>query len=187
MPTLALLVPAEERPHRFFLSIGHQQAEASIDSISSRRCSAARGARSARLRASKLIRVRSESPSRSMASRDERPGVQLRLPLQPGLVPSGRVRERLDLPVSVRCRERGVSGVAHLPRPQDLESADSTKVVTCAVFALPPSDFPPQRPRRSSEDVVIPFPLPMLAKHCSKFNKVCFNGVTTVHWRNLTS
>ena len=98
----------------------------------------------------------------------------------------GRVRERLGLPVSVRCRERGVSRVAHLPRPQDLESADSTKVVTCAVFALPPSDFPLQRPRRSSEDVVIPFPLPMLEKHCSKFNKVCFNGVTTIHRCNLT-
>ena len=81
-------------------------------------------------------------PMRSMASRDERPGVQLLLPLQPAIAPSGRVRERLALPVSVRCRERGVSRVAHLPRPQDLESADLVKVVTCAAFALlPPSDF----------------------------------------------
>src|SRR5882762_7583440 len=81
-------------------------------------------------------------PSRSMAWRDERPGEQLRLPLQPAIAPCGRDRERLDLPVSVRCRERGVSRVAHLPRPQDLESADLAMVVTCAVLALlPPSDL----------------------------------------------
>src|SRR6266403_2482413 len=98
-----------------------------------------------------------------MACRDERPGVQLRLPHQPALAPSGRDRERLDPPVSVRYRERGASGVGRLARSQDLESADSTKVVTCAAFALlPPSDFPPRRPRRNSEDVVIPFPLPCL-------------------------
>src|SRR5467141_728781 len=96
-----------------------------------------------------------------MAWRGERPGVPLRLPLQPAIAPSGRDRERRDPPVSVRCRERGVSRVAHLPPPQDLESADSTKVVTCAVFALLlPSGFPRRQPRRSSEDVVIPFPLP---------------------------
>src|SRR5580704_9293143 len=98
-----------------------------------------------------------------MAWRDERPGVQLRLLLQPAIAPSGRVRERLGLPVSVRCRERAVSGVAHLPRPQDLESADLTKVVRCAAFALPPpSGFPPRRRRRNSADVVIPFSLPCL-------------------------
>src|ERR1700719_4519094 len=122
-----------------------------------------------------------------MAGQNERPGEQLRLPLQPAIAPSGRVRERLDLRVSVRCRERGASGVARLPRPQGLESADSTKVVTCAAVAPPPpSDFLPRQPRRSSEDVVIPFSLTMLAKHCSKFNKVCFNGVTTIHRCNLT-
>src|SRR5260370_7483228 len=95
-----------------------------------------------------------------MAWRDERPGVQIRLPLQPAIAPRGRVRERLCLPVSVRCRERGVSRVAHLPRPQALESADLAKVVTCAAFALlPPSDFPPRRPRRNTPDVAIPFSL----------------------------
>src|SRR5712664_3216192 len=98
-----------------------------------------------------------------MAWRGERPGVPLRLPLQPAIAPSGRDRERLDPPVSVRCRERGVSRVAHLPRSQDLESADSTKVVTCAVFALlPPSDFPPQQLPRNSVGAVIPLPLPCL-------------------------
>src|SRR6266446_2129434 len=98
-----------------------------------------------------------------MAWRDERPGVQLRLPLQPAIAPSGRDRERLDPPVSVRCRERGASGVARLARSQDLESADLAKVVTCAVFALPlPLDFPPQQLRRNSEGVVVPFPLPYL-------------------------
>src|SRR5229473_8166064 len=94
-----------------------------------------------------------------MAWRDERPGVQLHLPLQPAIALSGRDRERLDPPVSVRYRELFASGVGRPPRPQDLESADLAKVVTCAAFALlPPSDFPPRRPRRNSEDVVIPFP-----------------------------
>src|ERR1700693_3000118 len=91
------------------------------------------------------------------------------------VLPRGRVRERLDLRMSVRYRERGASGVAHLPRPQDLESADLAKVVTCAAFALlPPSDFPPRRPRRNSADVVIPFSLlclrsiaPSLTKYAS--------------------
>src|SRR6267143_275910 len=96
-----------------------------------------------------------------MALPDERPGVQLRLPFQLAIAPSGRDRGRLDPPVSVRCRERGASGVGRLARSQDLESADLAKVVTCAAFALlPPSDFRPRRPRRNSEDVVIPFPLP---------------------------
>src|SRR6202140_3308235 len=110
-----------------------------------------------------------------MAGQDERPGEQFRLPPQPAIAPCGRVRERLDPPVSVRCRERGVSRVAHLPRPQDLESADLAKVVTCAAFALlPPSDFPPRRSRRNTEDVVIPFSLlclrsiaPSLTKYAS--------------------
>src|SRR5260370_11374272 len=160
--------------HRRFPLQGHSRAAASIDSISSRRCWAVRRARSARLRASTSIRVRSESPSRSMAWQDERLGEQLRLPLQPAIAPNGRVRERLDLRVSVRYRERGASGVASLPRPQGLESADSTKVVTCAAFAPPPpSDFRPRQPRRNNEDVVIPFPTPMLVKHRSQLNKVC--------------
>src|SRR5713101_4667327 len=95
-----------------------------------------------------------------MAWRDERPGEQLRLPLLPAIAPSERDRERLDLPESVRYRGRGASGVARLPRPQGLESAGLGKVVTCAAFALlPPLDFPPRRPPRNSEDVVIPFPL----------------------------
>src|SRR6267143_580613 len=98
-----------------------------------------------------------------MAWRDELRGVQLRLPLQPAIALSGRDRERLDPPVSVRYRERCASAVGHGPRLQDPESAGSTKVVTCAVFALlRPSDFLPRQPRRNSEDVVIPFPLPCL-------------------------
>src|ERR1700730_9578684 len=114
-----------------------------------------------------------------MAWRDERPGVQLQLPLRPATAPRGRDRGTPHPPVSVRSRERGVSRVAHLLRPQDLESAGSTKVVTCGVFALlPPSDFLPRQPRRSSEDVVIPFPTPMLARHRSQPNKVCFKGAT---------
>src|SRR5580692_4225307 len=109
------------------------------------------------------IRVRSESPWRSMAWRDEQPGVQLRLPPLPAPALSGRDRERLDPPVSVRCRELFASGVGCPPRPQDLESADSTKVATCAASAvLPPSGFPRPPRRRSSEDVVIPFRLPCL-------------------------
>src|SRR5437870_12884787 len=98
-----------------------------------------------------------------MAWQDERPGEQLRLPLQPAIAPSGRDQGRHDLPASVQCRERGVSREACLPRPQDLESAGSKMVVTCAVVALPlPLDFPPRRPQRNSEDVVIPFLLPCL-------------------------
>src|SRR5580704_11526252 len=96
-----------------------------------------------------------------MAWRDEQPGAQLRLPLQPAIAPSGRVRERFDPPVSVRSRERGASGVGCPARSQDLESAGSAKVVTCADSALlPPSGFPPRQPPRNSEDAVIPFPLP---------------------------
>src|SRR6266849_6569465 len=110
-----------------------------------------------------------------MAWRDERPGV----PLQPAIARSERDRERLDPPASVRYRELFASGVGRPPRPQDLESADSTKVVTCAVFALPPPlDFPPQQLRRNNEDVVIPFPRPIFLKHSSQLNKVCFNGAT---------
>src|ERR1700720_442411 len=98
-----------------------------------------------------------------MAWRDERPGEQLRLPLQPALAPRGRDRGRLDPPVSARCHERGASRVGRLARPQDLESGGSTKVVTCEVFVLlPPSDFPPRRPPRNSADVVIPSCLPCL-------------------------
>src|ERR1700676_2182453 len=96
-----------------------------------------------------------------MAWWDERPDEQLRLPLQSAIAPSGRDRERLDPQVSVRSRERDASGVGHLPPPQGLGSTDSTKVVTCAVFArLPPSNLRPRQPRRNSEYVVIPFPLP---------------------------
>src|SRR2546422_4551115 len=62
-------------------------------------------AKSAGLRASTSIRVRSESPSRSTAWRDERPGVQLRLPLQPAIAPSARDRGRLDPQASVRDRK----------------------------------------------------------------------------------
>src|SRR5438876_2483213 len=98
-----------------------------------------------------------------MAWRDERPGVQLWLPLQPAIALSGRDRERLDPPVSVRCRERCASAVGRRPRLQDLESAGSTKAVTCAVFALLlQSGFLPRQPRRNSEDAVIPSRLPCL-------------------------
>src|SRR6266849_9663112 len=98
-----------------------------------------------------------------MAWRDERPDVQLHLPLQPAITPSGRDQERRAPPVSGRYRGLFASGVRYPPRLQDLESADSTKVATCAAFAeLPPSCFPLRQPRRSSEDVVIPFPLPCL-------------------------
>src|SRR3984885_6806866 len=148
MPTLARLAHAEEKLHRRFPSQWHWRAAASIDSISSRRCWAVRRARSATLRASTSIRVRLESPPRSMAWRDEGHGEQLRLPLQPAIAPSGRVRETLDPRVSVRYRERGASGVARLPRPQGPEFAYSTKVVTWAAFAvLPPSDFRLRQPR----------------------------------------
>src|SRR6201993_1991396 len=98
-----------------------------------------------------------------MVWRDERPGVQLPLPFQPATVMSGRDLEGRDPPVSVRYRELFVSGVRSPLRLQDLESADSTKVATCAAFAvLPPSGFPLRLPRRSNEDVVVPFPLPCL-------------------------
>src|SRR5882762_4658876 len=107
-----------------------------------------------------------------MAWEDERPGAQLQLPLLPAIAPSERDRERLDPPVSGRCRELFASGVGRPPRPQDLESADSTKVATCAVFAvLPPSGFPRRQPRRSSEDVVIPFLLPCLGSIATSLTK----------------
>src|SRR5467141_4344943 len=103
-----------------------------------------------------------------MAWRDQRPGGQLRLLLQPAITLSGRDRERPDPPVSGRHRELFASEVGCPPRPQDLESADSTKAATCAAFAaLPPSGFPRRQPRRSSEDAVIPFRTTMLAKHRS--------------------
>src|ERR1700756_5644983 len=93
-----------------------------------------------------------------MVWRDERPGVQLPLPFQLAIAMSGRDRERPGPPVSGRHRELFASEVGCPPRPQDLESADSTKAATCAAFAvLPPSGFPRRQPRRSSEDVVVPF------------------------------
>src|SRR5260370_4997152 len=95
-----------------------------------------------------------------------RPGVHLPLPLQPAIILSGRDREGPDPPVSGRCREPFASEVGCPPRPQDLESADSTKAATYAALAvLPPSDCPRRQPRRSHEDVVLPFPHPMLDKH----------------------
>src|SRR4029077_10851441 len=98
-----------------------------------------------------------------MAWRDQRPGVQLRSPLQPATTLSGRDRERHDPPVSGRYRELFASKVEYPLRLQDLESADSTKAATCAAFAeRPPSNFPSQQPQRSNEDVVIPFRLPCL-------------------------
>src|SRR2546429_6242064 len=45
-------------------------------------------------------------------------------------------QERRDPPVSGRYRGLFASGVRHPPRLQDLESADSTKVATCAAFAV---------------------------------------------------
>src|SRR5258707_15351113 len=90
-------------------------------------------------------------------------GVQFGLPHHPEPARGGCEGKKRDPPVSVRCRERGASGVGRLARSQDLESADSTKVVTCAVFALPPSsDFPPQQLPRNSVGAVIPLPLPCL-------------------------
>src|ERR1700733_6282271 len=107
-----------------------------------------------------------------MAWRDERPGAQPQRPRQPAIAPRGRVRERPDPPVSGRCRELFESGVARPPGPQDLESADLAKVVTYAAFALlPPSGFLPRQLRRNSEDVVIPFSTPMLARHRYQLNK----------------
>src|SRR5882724_12643287 len=107
-----------------------------------------------------------------MVWQDQRPGEQLHLPLQPAIALSGRVRERFDLPVLARYRELFASGVGRLPRPQDLESAGSTKVATCAAFAvLPQSGFPRRQPRRSSEDVVVPFSLPCLPSIASSLTK----------------
>src|SRR5258708_20092268 len=101
-----------------------------------------------------------------MACWDERPGEQLRLPRLLAIAPSERVRERLDPRVSVRFRERGVSGVGRLARSQGLESAGSRKVVKCAAAALlPPSDFLLPQPQRNSEGVVIPFFTPILSCH----------------------
>src|SRR5271163_391766 len=118
------------------------------------------------------IRVRSESPSQSKVWRDERPGAQLPLPLQPALAPRGRDRGRLDPPGSVRCRERRDSTVGYLGRLQDRESVGSAKVVMCAVFARPPpSGFLLRRPRRNSEDVVIPLTLPCLPGMGSSLTK----------------
>src|ERR1700680_516382 len=98
-----------------------------------------------------------------MAWRGYRPVVPLGLPLHPAIAPGGRDREKPDQPASARCRERYASGVWHLPPAQGLESADSTKVVRCAVFALlQPSDFRPRRPQRNNAGVVIPFLLPCL-------------------------
>src|SRR5256885_5770097 len=122
-----------------------------------------------------------------MAWRDERPDVQLHLPLQPAITPTGRDQERRDPPVSGRYRGLFASGVRHPPRLQDLESADSTKVATCAAFAvLPPSDFPSRQPRRSNADVAIPFSIPMLVKHRSQLNKVCCSRATNSSLHDLT-
>src|SRR5882724_157708 len=107
-----------------------------------------------------------------MAWRDQPPGVQLRLPLQAAITLSGRDRERPDPPVSGRRRELFASEVGCPPRPQDLESADSTKAATCAAFAvLPPSGFPRRQPRRSNEGAVIPFVLPCLGSIATSLTK----------------
>src|SRR6202521_1539202 len=115
-----------------------------------------------------------------MACWDEQLGEQLRLPRLPAIAPSARDRERFDPRASTRFREPGASGVARLPRPQGLESADSTKVVTCAAFALlPPSDFPPRRPRRNSADVVIPFSLQCLRSIAPSLTKYVSTALPT--------
>src|SRR6266550_5908754 len=122
-----------------------------------------------------------------MAWQDERPGVQLRLPLQLAIEQSGRDRERRDPPVSGRYRELFASGVQYPLRLQDLEFADSTKVATCAGFAvLLPSGFPRRQPRRSSEDAVIPFVLPCSRSIAPSLTKVCFNRATNTSLRDLT-
>src|ERR1700728_1187849 len=124
-----------------------------------------------------------------MAWRGERPAAWLRLPLPPARGASGRGRERFDPQVSVRSRERDASAAGRLTRSQDLESGDSTTVVTCVASALPPaSGFRLRRLPRNSEDVVIPFPLPspMLARHGCQRNKVCPNRATNAQRRNLT-
>src|SRR5258707_4192871 len=105
MPGLAALVPFEEKRHRFFLSKGPPQVAGNIDSISSRQCSAVRRAGSATLRASRSIRVRSESPSRSRAWRDELPDAQLPPPHQPAIELRAPDRETLDQPPSAPCLE----------------------------------------------------------------------------------
>src|SRR5579859_7577860 len=98
-----------------------------------------------------------------MACLDTPPGGQLRLPHRPAIAQRGRDRGRPDPPVSVQCPELFGSEVAYPLRPQDLESADSKKVAKCAAFALLlPSGSPRRPPRRSSEDVVVPFRLPCL-------------------------
>src|SRR5438128_6529519 len=107
-----------------------------------------------------------------MACLDERPGVQLRPPRQLAIALRGRDRERLYPLVSARYRERGASRVGRPPRPQDLESAGSTKAATCAAFAaLPPSGFPRRPPRRSNEDAAIPFVLPCLRSIATSLTK----------------
>src|SRR5712692_9058559 len=112
-----------------------------------------------------------------MACWDERPGEQLRLPRLPAIAPSARDRKRFDPRASARFREHGASGVGRLVRSQDLESADSRKVVKCAASALlPPSDSLPPQPRRNNEGVVIPFLAPMLVRHRCELNKVCSNS-----------
>src|SRR5882724_9462656 len=120
-----------------------------------------------------------------MACWDEQPGERLRLPRLPAIAPSARDRERFDPLASVRCRERGASGVGRLARSQDLESVDSTKVVRCAAFALlPPSDFRLRQPRQNTEDAVIPFSTPMLARHPCQLNKVYSNSATNARLRH---
>src|ERR1700735_1858878 len=98
-----------------------------------------------------------------MAWRGVRPDASLGRPLQLAIAASGRDQEGFDRRASVRSRERGVSAAGHPARLQDLESADSTKAVTCAEYALlPPSGSPLRRPQRNNEEVVVPFPLPWL-------------------------
>src|ERR1700722_17502006 len=115
-----------------------------------------------------------------MAWRGEQRGGQLQLPLAPAIARCGRVRERLDLPVSVRYRERDASRVARLPRSQGPESAGLAKVATCAAFALlPPRDSPHRRPRRNSEGVVVPLPTNILQRHGCSAYKVSLVDATT--------
>src|SRR5260370_4624299 len=117
---------------------------------------------------------------------DERRVGRLRPPFQPAIPPGGGDRGGLAPPVSVGCRERGVSGVAHPPRPQDLESADLAKVVTCAAFALlPRTDFPPRRPQRNNAGVVIPSFTNILRKHCCPAYKVSLEEATTSRLMHL--
>src|SRR5216683_2328569 len=101
-----------------------------------------------------------------MAYWDERSGERPRLPPLPAIAPSEHDRERFDPQASSRSREHGASGGGRLVRSQDLESADSRKVVKCAASALlPPSDFRLRQPRRNSVGVAIPFLTPMLVRH----------------------